>query len=159
MSGLSFMVAAVALPIVAYAQTGAPIVATPLPPPTDQQQEVPQQAQPAPAPPPDTPQPLQLTWVPAGTALVQVLDKVNAQNTVLTVKVGEQAEYGSLSIQVQACDVHPPDQVQDSAAYLNVTDSHADTPAFHGWMLAAEPSVSMLQNPMYDVRVVGCRTG
>ena len=29
---------------------------------------------------------------------------------------------------------------------------------FHGWMLAKNPSVSMLQNPIYDVRVVGCKT-
>ena len=29
---------------------------------------------------------------------------------------------------------------------------------FRGWMLANNPSLSMLQHPIYDVRVVGCRT-
>jgi hypothetical protein len=103
------------------------------------------------------PQPMQLTWVPQGAALVQVLDKVNAQNTVLTLKVGQQAEYESLTIQVTACSIHPPDRPRNAAAYLKITDSHADAPGFQGWMLAGNPSASMLESPIYDVRVVGCQ--
>ena len=106
---------------------------------------------------PAAPQPMQLTWVPQGAAQVQVLDKVNAQNTVLTLKVGQQAEYESLTIQLTACSIHPPDRPQDAAAYLKITDSHADAPGFQGWMLADNPSASMLENPIYDVRVVGCQ--
>ena len=100
---------------------------------------------------------MQLRWVPQGSAQLQVLDKVNAQNSLLTVKVGQEAQFGSLNIQVQACDTHPPDQPQDSAAYLTITDSHADAPGFRGWMLANYPSLSMLEHPVYDVRVVGCK--
>jgi hypothetical protein len=169
------MLAAVVMPVAALAQAQAPaaITATPLmppsmqyspalpapqpisPPPTDQSQAQP--APPAPSTTPAAPPPMQLTWLPQASALVQVLDKINAQSTVLTVKVGQQAEVGTLNIQVQACNTHPPDQAQDAAAYLTITDSHADTPSFHGWMLANNPSLSMLQNPIYDVRVVGCR--
>ncbi len=178
---------AVALPVVALAQGMAPITATPLlpptgtvpqtipnvagaPQPTDQTQPpapgamlpgVQPGATPAsPADAPSTqaaPQPMQLTWVPQGAALVQVLDKVNAQNTVLTLKVGQQGEYESLTIQVTACSIHPPDRPQNAAAYLKITDSHADQPGFQGWMLAGDPSASMLENPIYDVRVVGCQ--
>lgn len=180
------VLAALALPIAALAQGSGPITATPLlpPPTTDTPQPVPdavQQPLPPPAaqtqpqlaqpgtvpqnataspPAPATPQPMQLTWVPMpqGSAELQVLDKVNAQNTTLKVKIGQQGQYGSLTIQVQACDIHPPDQPQDAAAYLTITDGHADEPGFQGWMLANNPSVSMLQNPIYDVRVVGCQT-
>ena len=88
--------------------------------------------------------------------MLQALDKVNAQNAVLTVKVGQSARFGSLTIQVQACEVHPPDQPQDATAFLTIEDSHADAPGFRGWMLADDPSLSMLQHPIYDVRVVGC---
>lgn len=132
---------------------------TPALQPTDQTQTLAPVAPPgtAPAAPPASPQPMQLTWLPQASATVQVLDKVNAQNTVLTIKVGQQVQVGSLSIQVQACDIHPPDQPRDSAAYLTITDSRADTSGFHGWMLANDPSVSMLQHPIYDVRVVGCQ--
>ncbi len=97
-------------------------------------------------------------WLPRGTAEVQALDKVNARNAVLSVKVGDTAKFGSLTIAVQACVVTPPDQPQDAAAFLVITDSHNGQPGFSGWMVADAPSVSMLQNPIYDVRVTGCRT-
>ncbi len=150
----------------ALAQPMAPITATPLLPPSVQQQQTPAVTQPpadqVPAAvqeaPPSAPKPMQLRWVPQGSAQLQVLDKVNAQNAVLTVKVGQEVRFGSLNIQVQACDTHPPDQPQDSAAYLTITDSHADAPGFRGWMLANNPSLSMLEHPVYDVRVVSCKT-
>ena len=96
-------------------------------------------------------------WLPQTIALLQVLDKVNAQNATLTVKVGQSAQFGSLTIAVQSCQIRPPDRPQDATAYLTISDSHADAPGFRGWMLANHPSLSMLQHPIYDVRVVGCR--
>jgi hypothetical protein len=152
------MAASFAICAVAQAQTMPPITATPLLPPSVQPQPPPPDQRPAPpqAPAPNGPPQIQASWVPQTTAQLQVLDKVNAQNAVLTVKVGQEARFASLNILVQACDVHPPDQPRDAAAFLTVTDSHGDAPAFHGWMLANEPSVSMLQDPIYDVRVVAC---
>ena len=146
---------------IAQAQTMPPITATPLLPPSVQPQPpLPYQS---PAPPPQAPaangpSPGPSTWEPQTTAQLQVLDKANAQNAVLTVKVGQEAQFASLNILVQACDVRPPDQPHDSAAFLTITDSHSDSPGFHGWMLANEPSLSMLQNPIYDIRVVACRS-
>jgi hypothetical protein len=162
---LAVFVAGFVVPAIALAQSLTPITTTPLLPPSAQQPPAATAIQPpadqtqAPTQtaPPAAPQPLQLKWVPQGTAELQVLDKVNAQNALLTVKVGQEAQYGSLSIQVQACDTHPPDQPQDSAAFLTISDSHADAPGFRGWMLANHPSLSMLQHPIYDVRVIGCR--
>ena len=153
------IVMVVALPSVVLAQSLPPITATPLLPSTSQPSVMsqPPADQTQTTPPQGPPQPMQLTWVPQGSAQLQVLDKVNAQNTTLTVKVGQTAQIASLSIQVQACSIHPPDQAQDSAAYLTITDSRPDAPNFRGWMLANNPALSMLQHPIYDVRVVGCR--
>ncbi len=95
-------------------------------------------------------------WLSAGNARIQALDKVNAQATILTMKVGQPATFGSLTIMVKACLIRPPDQPADAAAYLDVTDSHPESPGFNGWMLVNEPSVSMMQNPIYDLRVAGC---
>ncbi len=69
----------------------------------------------------------------------------------------QSADFGSLRITVQACAVRPPDQPQDAAAFLHITDSHDGEPDFTGWMIASAPSVSMLEHPVYDVRVTGCR--
>lgn len=149
------VLAAIIAPIAASAQFQAPITAAPLLPPTAQYPAQPPPAQAVPGAPPAAAPPS--TWLPQATAMLQVLDKVNAENAVLTVKVGQSAQFGSLTIQVQACQIRPPDQPQDATAYLTITDSHKDAPGFRGWILANHPSASMLQHPIYDVRVVGCR--
>jgi hypothetical protein len=106
----------------------------------------PEQAPPAPA------------WLPRSVAELQALDKVNARSATLQVKVGTSAQYGSLTIAVQSCVIRPPDQPQDAAAFVIITDSHESEPGFRGWIVASAPAVSMLEHPIYDVRVTGCRS-
>jgi hypothetical protein len=101
--------------------------------------------------------PVPQTWQPQGIAVLQVLDKVDAQSASLTIKVGQSGKYAALTIAVRACEVSAPTERPDAAAFLDITDSHPDAPSFHGWMLKSAPSVSMLQHPIYDVRVLGCR--
>jgi len=115
-----------------------------------------QQTLPTPPAPDMTPIQKANVWVPAAGARLQALDKVNAQASAMTVKVGQSATFGSLTITVKACVVRPPDQAADAATYLDVTDSHPDSPPFNGWLLWHEPAVSMMEHPIYDIRVVGC---
>jgi hypothetical protein len=95
-------------------------------------------------------------WLPATAANLQALDKVNAQGTTLTIKVGQSGTFGSLTIKVRACMVRPPGQAADAAAFIDMADNHPDAPGFDGWMLQAEPALSMMQHPIYDIRVTGC---
>ncbi len=168
---LGWVAAGVMLAVPALAQN-PPLQEQPLPPLQKQwqddgqapvQEQAPVQDQtaapdPSMAPPaPDmTPESRPNVWLPAGAAKLQALDKVNAQATALTVKVGQSATFGSLTITVKACMVRPADQPADAAAYLDVTDSHPDSPPFDGWLLWHEPSVSMMEHPIYDIRVAGC---
>ena len=96
------------------------------------------------------------TWLKRDTAELLILDKVNAKAVPLTLKVGQAADNASMSIALRACVVRPPDLPQDAAAYFDIDDSRAGAPGFHGWMLANEPAVSMLQHPIYDIRLVAC---
>ena len=105
----------------------------------------------------ETPATPPLSWTPKGVAELQALDKVNARHAVLSVKIGEQAQYGSLRIHVQGCVVRPSNQPQDAAAFLTITDANGEGSGFHGWMFASQPALSMLQHPMFDIRVTGCR--
>ena len=95
-------------------------------------------------------------WLPKTVASVQALDKVNARGSLLKIEVGQTATFGSLTIAVKACVVRPPDVPADAAAFLTVTDKNPNEPGFNGWMLKSTPAVSMLEHPIYDVRVVGC---
>ena len=109
---------------------------------------------PAQTPPDAAPGP---AWLPRGGAQLQVLDKINDRGETVEVKDGAAANVGSLSIAVRSCMVRPGNQPADAAAFLVITDSHPDAPGFRGWMFRSDPAVSMMQHPIYDVRVLGCR--
>jgi len=72
-------------------------------------------------------------------------------------RVGQAVQYGTLSVTLRSCVVHPADQPADAAAFLDIVDSRPGGPGFHGWMFAAEPEVAMLEHPVYDIRFLGCR--
>jgi len=96
-------------------------------------------------------------WLPRQTGEIQVIDKLNAHATAMTLRVGQQAENGSLTIALRNCAIRPPNVPQDSAAFLDIKDNRAGAPGFYGWMFSGEPAVAMLENPIYDVHVVACR--
>ncbi len=98
------------------------------------------------------------TWLPRQTAELRVLDKVAAQATPLVLAVGQGAGFHSLTVTVRACAVRPPELPPDSAAFLDIVDSHEGEPGFHGWMFSGEPQIAMLENPLYDVHLLSCRT-
>lgn len=105
------------------------------------------------APPTGVAQP----WQPRSAAELQALDRIDDRSATLNVPVGQTIQFEHISITVRACVARPPDQPADAAAFLQIVDSRAGGQAFSGWMLVAEPFVSMLQHPAFDVRVVACR--
>lgn len=151
LAGLTLVAAFALVPALAQSPPQPPSTQTPPAP----------QASPAPADAPsapraETPPSAPLSWVSKGVAELRVLDKVNARHTDLTVKAGDKVQLGPLTIEVQACVVRPPNEPQDAAAFLSITDANNDGVPFRGWMVASQPALSMLQHPMYDVRVTGC---
>lgn len=150
------LLAALGLALPATAQTSAPARATAAGQPDPPGQPAGQSpGQPAGQPPGQPPEPGP-AWLPRGGAELQVLDKINARERTLTVRGGDTVQFGSLSIAVRSCVVRPPDQPADAAAFLVVTDAHPDQPAFRGWMFRSDPAVSMMQHPIYDIRILGC---
>lgn len=97
------------------------------------------------------------TWVVRTTADLIVLEKLRGQTSTLSVKAGQSAPFGSLTIGVRSCVARPPDLPQNAAAFLDVTDSRNTAPPFHGWVLANTPAVTVFEHPVYDIRLVGCR--
>lgn len=150
MPGLAVLGACVLLPALARAQGS--IVATPLPPFGAQTEPE------AAGPPPALSKPARFpdVWQPRQGATIQALDKVNARHVELPLRLGVPATFQSLTIMLKACVVRPPDQPSDSAAFVSVTDAKDTSVRFNGWLLRAAPAASMLQHPIYDLRIVGC---
>jgi hypothetical protein len=99
-------------------------------------------------------------WVPRRTGEIQALDKVNARVLTLRATVGEPARFGTLTILLRACHSHPPDEVSDAAAFMEISDERSPPgsgPVFRGWMFAGAPAVNMFEHPVYDLRILSCR--
>jgi hypothetical protein len=98
-------------------------------------------------------------WVGMRTASLQALDKVTARITILEAPLNQPVAFGTLQVIVRACNARPPEEVPDAAAWLEVRETRNDSkgvPVFQGWMFANAPGISMLENPVYDLRVLQC---
>jgi hypothetical protein len=92
-------------------------------------------------------------------AELQGLDKVTARTQRFIAPVGKSTTFGTLAITVGDCLVNTPDAPPDSVAYLTIVDHKPGQPEqklFAGWMFASTPSISALDDGVYDVRVLSC---
>lgn len=96
------------------------------------------------------------TWQGKGMAVLRVLDRLESHVEVLTISINTVRQYKNLIITVGRCLQRPPTLVPDAAAWLDIQDKLHNGVPFHGWMLAAEPSLGILEDPLYDVQVVRC---
>lgn len=96
-------------------------------------------------------------WQPRTTAELVLLDKIRAQPSSVTVRVGQSVNVGTLTIAVRGCAARPADQPHDSAAFLHITDTRSGSTGFEGWILANTPAVSQFEDPIYDLRLIACR--
>lgn len=94
------------------------------------------------------------------TAVLQGLDKVTARIQEIVAPVDQETTFGTLAITPKACLETPPTEPPESAAFLVIDEVRSDGTRkrlFSGWMFASTPSISALEDPIYDVWVISCR--
>ena len=98
-------------------------------------------------------------------AVLQGLDKTTARISRFDAPVGRAVRFGTLVITVRACIKHPPEEEPESAAFLQIDEvrqgernSVVSQQVFSGWMFASSPALSALENPIYDIGVLDCKT-
>jgi hypothetical protein len=98
-------------------------------------------------------------------AVLQGLDKITARISKFEAPVGKAVRFGRLIITVQACVKHPPEEEPESAAFLQIDEMRqgennatAAQRVFNGWMFASSPALSAMENPIYDIGVLDCKT-
>jgi hypothetical protein len=101
----------------------------------------------------------------AGTiAVLQGLDKITARVSTIDAPIDQSVRFGSLVITVRACVKPPPEEPPNTAAFLQIDEvrsSGAEVESkrvFSGWMFAQSPAVSAMEDPIYDVGVLDCKT-
>jgi hypothetical protein len=101
-----------------------------------------------------------------GNAVVlRTLDKVTATTEDYTVRIGDELQYGSLTVAVKHCEKKPPEDVPETYAFLQIDDLKLDGKGdagkqervFSGWMLASNPAISALDHSVYDIWVIDCK--
>jgi hypothetical protein len=108
---------------------------------------------------------LAATGSPAGAnpmkfVVLRGLDKITAHVSTFDAPIGETVKFGALQITARSCDKRPPEEVPESAAFLEIVEAReGETPQrlFSGWMFASSPALSALENPIYDLWVLDCR--
>jgi hypothetical protein len=98
-------------------------------------------------------------------AVLQGLDKTTARISKFEAPVGKSVRFGTLVITVRDCVKHPPEEEPESAAFLQIDEVRQGDPTtvtservFSGWMFASSPALSALENPIYDIGVLDCKT-
>lgn len=107
-------------------------------------------------------------------AVLQILDKVSARVTTLRVPVASSAAFGLIFVTARSCQVSPPSETPEAAAFLEISEvdlhnlprsgvttgmvnsGNSQRLLFTGWMFASSPALSALEHPTYDVKVLGC---
>lgn len=93
-------------------------------------------------------------------ALLLGLDKITARVSKFEAQVGTPAQFGTLSIRVRDCEKNPPEETPESAAFVEIDETHPGEDSkrlFSGWMFASSPALSGLEHPVYDVVLLDCR--
>jgi hypothetical protein len=98
-------------------------------------------------------------------AVLQGLDKTTARISKFEAPVGKSVRFGTLVITVRDCVNHPPEEEPESAAFLQIDEVRQGDPTtvvservFSGWMFASSPALSALENPIYDIGVLDCKS-
>lgn len=93
------------------------------------------------------------------TITIQALNKITGKNYEYKIRIGESKEFERLIITPLYCWASAPTEVVENKALLKVVENKLNKEQeeiFYGWMFSSSPSISTLEHPMYDIKVVDC---
>ena len=97
-------------------------------------------------------------------AVLQGLDKTTARVSKFDAPVDKSVRFGTLIITARACVKRPPEEPPETAAFLVIDEVRpggtvvVSKRVFSGWMFASSPAISALEDPIYDVNVLDCKS-
>lgn len=94
--------------------------------------------------------------VPTDTVILQGMDKVTGRVKELSFPVGASIDFGELTIFVDKCLTKTPEETPENAAFLRIYQN--EEALYSGWMFSSNPAISAMEDPVYDIWVVACRS-
>ncbi len=97
--------------------------------------------------------------VDVGTgAVLRGLDKVGGDVVDMSLRNGESANIGRLTVRLGECRYPEGDPAADAFAFVTVEEQGREAPVFQGWMIASSPALNAVEHARYDVWVMRCKT-
>ena len=91
-------------------------------------------------------------------ALLTLLNKTTNKVSTKEILVNSKVNWQTLNIEVLYCASTPPTEVPEDYVLIDVYDilNQEKINIYKGWMISSSPDVTPLENPIYDLWLVGC---
>lgn len=93
-------------------------------------------------------------------AKIQILNKITAKTNYIDIKVGSEKTWELIKIKVNACWESSPFELSENKISMEIFEKKTEKDAYHqifsGWMFSSSPSISTIENPIYDVVAIDC---
>ena len=91
---------------------------------------------------------------------IKILDKVSSKNSLLKIKIGNEAKFKNLTIKPLRCKNSKFDDTPEITAYLQVKDltnkDKDEVFVFNGWTFSSSPTINPFDHPVYDIWLINC---
>lgn len=94
-------------------------------------------------------------YIDKQNAVIRIMNKAAGKVQVVTLPVGQDAQYEKLNMTVRSCKQTDPFDAEDFFMFIEISKQDSGK-IFSGWMSANEPGDNPLQNADYDVWLVKC---
>jgi hypothetical protein len=88
-----------------------------------------------------------------------ILNKITTKSTEYILKIGEVKLFGNLSVELHKCIKGTDPYNVNNWMLLTILDNKVEKEnfvVFHGWVLSSNPSLSTLEQPVYEVIPLDC---
>lgn len=95
----------------------------------------------------------------ANTVTIQALNKITGKSYEYKIKINDSQNFERLMITPLYCWKSSPSEIPENKVLLKVVEdkiNKGQEEIFYGWMFSSSPSISTLEHPMYDVKIVNC---
>lgn len=89
------------------------------------------------------------------------LDKITGRVSRFDVYIDETVLFGALEITPRACYSRPATETQRTSTFIEVDQrslTGTSKRIFTGWMFADSPALNAVDNPVYDIWLIECKT-
>ena len=95
----------------------------------------------------------------ANTVTIQALNKITGKSYEYKIKINDSQNFERLIITPLYCWKSSPSEIPENKVLLKVVENKINKgqeEIFYGWMFSSSPSISTLEHPIYDIKVVNC---